>query len=144
MLIGEYTHTIDSKNRLSLPAKFRNELGSTVVLTRGLDACLFMFPEKSWKRIADKLAALPLAGSDTRGMGRFLLSGASETDVDKAGRILIPDYLRSFAGLAGKVVCAGVLERVELWSEASWNAYKKRMEEGAEKMAEKLGDLNIL
>src|SRR5579872_5045293 len=117
MLIGEYHHTLDPKKRLSLPAKFRKEVGEKVVLTRGLDSCLFLFPESSWKGIAGKLAALPLAAADTRGFSRFLLSGAAETDVDSAGRILIPDYLKDFAGLASKVVLAGVSDRIEIWDE---------------------------
>src|SRR5665647_972141 len=96
MLIGEYLHTLDSKKRLSLPAKFRKEVGRKVVVTRGLDACLFMFPERTWKDIAAKLQSLPFGQADTRGISRFILAGAVETDVDGAGRILIPDYLKEF------------------------------------------------
>lgn len=144
MLIGEYLHTVDDKNRLSLPAKFRKELGKKVVVTRGLDTCLFMFPSSSWQRIAEKLSALPIGQADTRGLGRFLLAGAIETEVDSAGRILVPEYLRDFAGLKGKVVVAGVLERVELWDEDLWKNYTRRVEKQAEGMAQKLGDLGIL
>ena len=144
MLIGEYLHTIDGKKRLSLPAKFRKEIGKKVVVTRGLDACLFMFPLKGWEKIAAKLGELPMGQSGTRGIGRFLLSGAVEVDVDAAGRILIPDYLKEFAGLRGKVVVAGMLERVEIWNEKQWTQYKHRMEKEADALAEKLGDLGIL
>jgi MraZ protein len=144
MLIGEYLHTLDSKKRLSLPAKFRKEVGKKVVVTRGLDACLFMFPEKAWKAIAEKLEKLPFGQSDTRGMSRFLLAGATETEVDGAGRILIPDYLKDFADLRSRVVLAGVSDRVEIWNEKTWEEYKRRIEKGADQMAQTLGELGIL
>lgn len=144
MLIGEYLHTLDSKKRLSLPAKFRKEVGKKVVITRGLDACLFMFPEKAWQKIAGKLAELPFGQSDTRGMSRFLLAGAVETDVDGAGRILVPDYLKEFADLRSRVVLAGVSDRIEIWNEKTWEEYKRRIEKGADQMAQTLGDLGIL
>ena len=144
MLIGEYLHTLDSKKRLSLPAKFRKEVGKKVVVTRGLDACLFMFPQATWKGIAEKLEKLPFGQSDTRGMSRFLLAGAVETEVDGAGRILIPDYLKEFADLRSRVVLAGVSDRVEIWNEKTWEEYKRRIEKGADQMAQTLGELGIL
>ena len=144
MLIGEYLHTLDSKKRISLPAKFRKEVGRKVVVTRGLDSCLFMFPLKSWESIAAKLAALPVGAADTRGMSRFLLSGAVETEVDQAGRILIPEYLKDFADLKSRVVLAGVSDRIEIWNEKTWEEYKRRIEKGADQMAQTLGDLGIL
>lgn len=139
MLIGEYTHSLDPKKRLSLPMKFRKELGRKAVITRGLDSCLFMYGAKQWERIAAKLQQLSIAQADTRGFNRFMLSGAVEVDVDGAGRILIPDFLKSFAGLGAKVVLAGVGERVEIWDEAVWEEYKRRIEKQADSMAEKLG-----
>ncbi len=144
MLIGEYLHTLDSKKRLSLPAKFRKEVGKKVVITRGLDACLFMFPEKAWNAIAEKLVNLPFGQADTRGMSRFLLSGAVETEVDGAGRILVPDFLKDFADLRSRVVLAGVSDRIEIWNEKTWEEYKRRIEKSADQMAEKLGELGIL
>ncbi len=144
MLIGEYTHTLDSKKRLSLPAKFRKELGRKVVVTRGLDACLFMFPERTWAKIAEKLVSLPIGQADTRGLGRFLLAGATETEVDNAGRVLIPDYLKEFAGLRARVVLAGVSDRIEVWNDKLWEEYKRRIERNADQMAQTLGDLGIL
>ena len=144
MLIGEYLHTLDSKKRLSLPAKFRKEVGRKVVLTRGLDACLFMFPEKTWKKIAEKLVSLPFGQADTRGISRFLLAGAVETEVDGAGRILVPDFLKEFASLGSRVVLTGVSDRIEIWDEKTWGEYKRRIEKGADQIAEKLGDLGIL
>jgi MraZ protein len=144
MLIGEYHHTLDPKKRLSLPAKFRKELGERVVVTRGLDSCLFMFSELAWRGIAEKLATLPLSQADTRGFSRFLLSGASEAEVDAAGRILIPEYLKEFAGLKSQVVLAGVSDRIEVWDEKAWNEYRRRIEKNADQLAENLGSLGIL
>lgn len=144
MLIGEYLHTLDGKKRISLPAKFRKEVGRKVVITRGLDSCLFMYPQKSWEKIAQKAANLPIGGADTRGMSRFLLSGACETEVDSAGRILIPEYLKDFAELKSRVVLAGVSDRIEIWNEKTWEEYKRRIEKGADQMAQTLGDLGIL
>ena len=144
MLIGEYTHTLDPKKRLSFPAKFRKEMGKKVVITRGLDACLFVYPMKEWERIARKIAELPLGQSDSRGFNRFLLAGAVESEVDGAGRVLIPDFLKTFADLKEKVIVAGMHTRVEIWDEGAWSAYKKRIEANADTLAEKLGDLGIL
>jgi MraZ protein len=144
MLIGEYTHTLDSKKRLSLPAKFRKEVGKVVVVTRGLDQCLFLFPRKTWQEIAAKLEHLPFGEATARGMSRFLLAGATEVEVDNAGRILIPDFLKSFAKLGTNVVLAGVSDRVELWNEHSWAKYKRQIEKGADEMAQTLGNLRIL
>ncbi len=144
MLIGEYLHTLDGKKRISLPSKFRKEIGRKVVVTRGLDACLFMFSLKAWEKIAEKVSNLPVGQADTRGMSRFLLAGAVETEVDGAGRILIPEYLKEFADLKSRVVLAGVSDRVEIWNEKTWEEYKRRIEKGADQMAQTLGDLGIL
>jgi MraZ protein len=144
MFIGEYTHALDPKKRLSLPAKFRQEIGKKAVLTRGLDNCLFLYPAKSWERIASKLNELPIGQADTRGFNRFMLSGAVEADIDGAGRILIPDFLKEFASLKGRVVLAGVSDRIELWNEKVWEEYKRRIERQADQMAEKLGEIGVL
>jgi MraZ protein len=144
MLIGEYLHTLDSKKRLSLPAKFRKEVGRKVVITRGLDSCLFMYPLAAWQKIAAKLATLPVGQADTRGMSRFILSGAIEAEVDGAGRILLPEYLKEFADLKSRVVLAGVSDRIEIWNEKTWEEYKRRIEKGADQMAQTLGEMGIL
>lgn len=144
MLIGEYTHTIDSKKRLSLPSKWRKELGKNLVVTRGLDNCLFVYTLKEWKRITDKIAELPLGQASTRGFNRFFLSGAVEVEVDTVGRILVPDFLKVFAGLEEKVVLAGIHDRIEMWDEKRWNDYKLRIEEQADELAEKLGEIGML
>lgn len=144
MLIGEYTHTIDPKKRLSLPSKFRKELGKKVVVTRGLDNCLFIYPINEWKKISEKLGRLPIGQADTRGFNRFILSGAIEVAIDSLGRILVPDFLRDFASLKDKVVLAGVQSRIEIWDEKKWNQYKEKIERNADDMAEKLGEIGVL
>lgn len=144
MLIGEYTHNIDAKKRLSLPSKWRKELGKKLVVTRGLDNCLFIYPLKEWEKITERIGRLPLGQADTRGFNRFFLSGAVEVEVDTVGRILVPDFLKEFAGLATKVVLAGIHDRVEMWDENRWSEYKRRIEGQADQLAEKLGEIGVL
>jgi MraZ protein len=138
MFIGEYRHTFDTKNRISLPAKFRKELGRSVVITRGLDHCLYIYTKAAWKAEAERVAGLSTGGAAGRGLARLTLAGAVEADVDAAGRILVPDYLKSYAGLNVKSVVAGVSSRVEVWDEKAWGAYTKSIERDAESFAEKL------
>lgn len=144
MLIGEYLHTIDPKKRLSLPAKFRKELGKTVIITRGLDQCLFVFPQSAWKKLVERFSDLSIGSTETRGFNRFMLSGAVEADIDSAGRVLIPDFLKEFAGLKTKVALAGLNDRVEIWDEKRWDAYKKKIESQGDAMAQKLSDVGLL
>ena len=144
MLIGEFAHKLDDKKRVSLPSKFRKELGKKVVITHGLDNCLFVYPIAEWKKIAERLGELGMGQSDTRGFNRFLLAGAQEVDVDAAGRILIPDFLKEFASLKGTVVFAGVHTRVEVWNDKRWKSYKDRIQKEADTMAEKLGSIGAL
>lgn len=143
MLIGEYTHTIDDKNRISLPAKFRKEVGKKIVVTHGLDNCLFLYSTREWEKISDKLGNLGMGQADTRGFNRFMLAGASEIDVDSIGRILLPDFLKDFAELKGKVVFTGVHNRIEIWNEKRWSEYKAKIEKQADKLAEKLGEIGV-
>lgn len=140
MFIGEYRHTLDTKNRISLPARFRSGLGKTVVVTRGLDHCLFIYPKLAWKKEAERIAKYSTGSQAGRGLARLMLAGAVEADVDSAGRILLPDYLKSFAGLREKGVIAGVNDRVELWDEAAWQTYTKAIERDADSFAESLGN----
>ena len=137
MLIGEYIHTIDEKNRLSFPVKFRKEMGKSVVVTPGLDKCLFVFTLKEWGSIAEKLATSSMLQSDTRSFNRYLLGGATEVSVDTQGRILLPDFLKERAGLQNKVALVGVHSRVEIWEETTWKSYKRGVEKNAEGLAEK-------
>jgi len=144
MLIGEYEHTLDEKKRVTLPKSFAKELGKKMVITRGLDTCLFLFAEDAWKKVAERLQSLSFAQADTRGFNRFLLSGAVEVEPDSAGRILIPDHQKQFAGLKRSVIFAGVSDRVELWDAGEWKRYKARIEKQADAMAEKLGEIGAL
>lgn len=144
MLVGEYKHTIDGKKRLAIPAKFRKEIGDRAVLTRGLDGCLFLFPIAEWQVLAEKLGKLTIAQQDTRGFVRLLLSGASEVEMDQLGRILVPDYLRDFAGLIKSVVIAGLFNRLEIWDAEIWKSYKSNMEKNSDKIAERLGELGVI
>ena len=144
MLIGEYTHTLDPKKRLSLPSKWRGELGSTLIVTRGLDNCLFVYPRAEWDKITEKIGQLPLGSADTRSFNRFFLSGAVEVDVDAVGRILVPDFLKEFAKLDSKVVLAGLHDRVEIWDEKRWIEYKAEIEAEADSLAEKLSQIGVL
>lgn len=139
MLIGEYTHRLDTKRRVSLPAKMRRSLGERVVITRGLDHCLFLYTTEEWGRIALKLSGLPLGQSRTRQFVRMMLAGAEEVEVDSLGRILIPEHLKSYAALSGKVVITGVFNRVELWSKEEWDSYRSSVEKRADELAEELG-----
>ncbi|MCR4311095.1 MAG: division/cell wall cluster transcriptional repressor MraZ [Candidatus Taylorbacteria bacterium] len=144
MLIGEYTHSIDDKNRVSLPAKFRSEMGKKIVITPGLDNCLFLFTMAEWKKISERLSSSSLLAADNRSFNRFMFGGAVEADVDSIGRILVPDFLRERATLKGKVVVIGVQSRVEIWNEKSWIDYKKVVEKQADTLAEKLGQVGVL
>jgi MraZ protein len=138
MFIGEYRHTFDNKNRVSLPAKFRRGLGASVIVTRGIDKCLFVYAKSAWKEHAQTFAKHSMGTSAGRGLSRLMLAGATEAEVDSAGRILVPDYLRAYAQLATKAVVAGVSDRVELWDEQAWEAYTKNIERDAEQFAETL------
>jgi len=144
MLIGEHLHTLDTKKRISLPAKFRKELGKKIIITRGLDRCLFIYSEKEWKKFAEKLEGLSFGKTDSRDFKRYFMGGASEIDIDGSGRILIPDNLKELADLKTKVVVTGVSERVELWDEEVWNKYKAGIEKKADQLAEKLGDVGMI
>jgi len=143
MLIGEYKHTIDTKKRLAIPSKLRRELGDKAVITRGLDNCLFIFPQKQWNKLIEKLSQLPLGQRDTRGFTRLMLAGASEVSLDKLGRILVPDYLKKYAGLKKNVVIAGVYNRLEVWDESKWKLFKQSTEKEVDNMAERLGEIGV-
>jgi len=144
MLIGEYTHTLDEKKRVSLPSKFRKEIGKRVVATRGLDNCLFLYEWNEWQKIAVKVSDLGMGQADKRSFNRFLLSSAQELDIDNVGRFLIPEHLKDFANLKSKIVFAGVGNRVEIWDEENWMKYKKEVEKQADVLAERLGQIGAL
>lgn len=144
MLIGTYKHTLDPKKRLSVPSKLRKEIGEKAVLTRGLENCLFLFSMKEWEVLAEKISQLPMGQKDSRGFARLLLSGASEVELDPPGRILVPDYLRDYAGLQKAVIIAGVGKRLEIWDESKWNVYKSDIEKNGDAIAEKLGEIGMI
>lgn len=142
MLIGEYTHTIDPKNRLSLPSKFRKEIGKSMIITLGLDGCLFIFTKGQWDKISQELSNSSMLKADSRSFNRYLLGQAVESEVDGAGRILIPDFLRKRID-GDKAVFVGVQSRVEVWGEKAWGEYKRVVEGEAHTLAERLGNLSI-
>lgn len=143
MLIGEFIHTVDTKNRIAVPSRFRSELGERMVITRGLDMCLFVYPMRVWERMAEKLSAFPMGEANSRGFVRLLLAGATDADVDKQGRIVIPEYLRQYAEIRKRVVITGLFDRAEVWDEERWNAYKTKTEKDADSVAQKLGELGL-
>jgi MraZ protein len=120
MFMGEYNHTIDAKGRLIIPSKFRDELGETFVLTKGLDGCLSIYPKEEWEEFERKLRTLPLTNKNARTFTRFFIAGATACELDKQGRILVPATLREYAGLAKDVVLTGNLDRIEVWSKEKW------------------------
>ena len=143
MFIGEYSHTIDAKKRISIPTKIRKELGDVAILTRGLDQCIFVYPEKEWEGIAEKLSKLPMGQADTRNFVRLMLAGAAEVEIDSLGRIIIPDSLKKYAELDSKAVIVGVFNRVELWSPERWARVQEKTESDTDRLAERLGELGV-
>ncbi len=143
MFIGEYNHNLDDKGRIAVPKKFRADLATGAVVTRGLDNCLFLYTRAEWEKLAEKLASLPFAQANTRAFARLMLAGAMDVDLDKQGRIILPEYLRGFAKLQKSVVVAGLYNRLELWDEESWNAYKTKTELESVAIAEQMADLGV-
>ncbi len=147
MLIGEYSHTIDSKNRLSLPAKFRKEMGNTVVIAPGIDNCLFVFTMKGWKEFADRLTrgdSSSVLQTDNRNFNRLIIGRAVEVEVDAVGRMLVPDHLKVYAGLADATSIIGVLNRVEIWNTTSWERYRDEYSKQTNALAEKLASTGLI
>jgi MraZ protein len=138
MLIGQHEHTIDAKNRMALPSKFRTELGNTVIITSGLDGCLSVFTQESWKDESTRWNNSTLAKIEERSVARVMLGNAAEVSLDKLGRILLPDYLKKMAGLDKNVVICGLLNRVEIWDKKKWQDYSKNAEKEVEEMVSKL------
>lgn len=143
MFIGEYSHSIDPKKRLAIPSKFRTDLKNKIVITRGLDKCLFIYPMKVWEELATKLGNLPVGEASTRSFIRLMLAGAVDVEVDGQGRILVPDFLKDYAGLSKNVVIAGLYNRLEIWDEKKWEDYKKNAEKNTDEIAEQLGKLGV-
>jgi MraZ protein len=128
---------------MAVPAKFRRELLKGAVVTRGLDNCLFLYTKIEWEKLAEKLAALPISQSNTRAFSRLMLAGAMDVEMDKQGRIILPEYLRQFAGIKKNLVIAGLYNRLEIWDQEVWNAYKRQTETESGAIAEKMGELGV-
>lgn len=143
MFIGEYHHTLDDKGRMSIPVKFRAALAEGAVVTRGLDRSLFLYPKSEWTVLAQKLSSLPLGQADTRAFARLMLAGAMEVETDGSGRVNLPEYLRTYAGLKKDVVVAGLYNRLELWDEETWRTYAAQTEAQGNDIAERLAGLGV-
>ena len=143
MFIGEYSHSLDLKGRLAIPAKFRKRLSSGAVVTRGLDCCLFLYTAEEWLKLAAKLSSLPIARAKSRAFSRLMLAGAMDVRIDRQGRILIPDYLRQYAGLSRQAIVAGLYTRLEIWDAAIWKKYKVKTEKDSIEIAEAMGELGV-
>ncbi len=143
MFIGEYTHTVDVKGRLNIPSKFRETLGEKFFLTKGLDNCLFVFPEDEWVKFEEKLKTLPLTNKNARAFGRIFFSGATECSIDKQGRINIPQNLRDHAQLIKDAIVIGVASRIEIWGRDAWDTYNNPENISYDDIAEQMADLGI-
>ncbi|MEK9155538.1 MAG: division/cell wall cluster transcriptional repressor MraZ [Patescibacteria group bacterium] len=143
MFLGQYNHTIDDKGRLAVPMKFREALAHGAVVTRGLDSSLFLLPLEEWGKLAGSLATLPLGQANARAFARLMLAGAMDVQLDKQGRCVVPEYLRSYAGLRKDVVIVGVNTRLELWDAERWATYTSQTEKDAESIAEQLGAFTV-
>lgn len=142
MFIGEYQHSIDAKGRIIVPSKFREELGYRLIMTKGLDNCLFLYSMEEWKKFEDKLVNLPIASKEARAFVRYFFSGAVECEIDKQGRLTIPPHLRDHARIGKELVTIGVMSRVEVWSRQEWEQYDSSSL-GYDEIAEKMAELGI-
>jgi MraZ protein len=143
MFTGEYKHTMDDKGRLTMPSKFREPLGDWLMVTKGLDGCLFVYTKEEWTVLEEKLKKLPFTNSNARAFARFIFGGAAESELDKQGRILLSGHLREYAGINKDVIIVGVGTRIEIWSTENWEVYNKKTEDSYEELAEKMVDLDL-
>lgn len=143
MFIGEYKHLLDEKGRVAVPAKFRKSFKSGAIVSRGLDHCLFVFEKKEWNAFIEKIKSLSIYRANSRAFNRMILAGAMEVDLDSQGRVLLPDYLREYAGLKKQTVIAGLHNRLEIWDEDSWKKYKDKTEASFEDIAENLEGFGV-
>jgi MraZ protein len=144
MFLGEFHHNLDNKNRIAIPSKFREGLKDTVIITRGLDGSLALYPQSAWQVILEKLSNLSIVKSNSRAFSRFMLSGAMDVVLDKQGRIVIPEYLKKYANINKKAVLVGLFDKVEIWSEDRWDKYRINTEKNSNEIAEKLGDIETI
>ncbi|MDO8582215.1 MAG: division/cell wall cluster transcriptional repressor MraZ, partial [bacterium] len=130
MFLGEYQHTIDEKGRMAVPVKFRHDVESGAVVTRGIDKCLFLLPKAEWEKLAEKIVNLPSGQANSRTFSRHMFANAMDVELDKQGRVILPDYLREYAGVKKNVVVAGLYNRIEIWDAGTWEKYKETTEKG--------------
>ncbi len=143
-LTGEFRHALDDRGRVAVPVRFRGRLAQGATLSRWLDGCLAVFPAETWDDLAARIQALPTTNANARQFGRFMSSGAVEVELDRQGRVLVPSYLREYAGLSlGEVVVVGALNRLEIWAPSRWTPYRSQIEGEPEALAEHLADLGI-
>ncbi|SKC78875.1 division/cell wall cluster transcriptional repressor MraZ [Maledivibacter halophilus] len=143
MFIGEYLYTLDKKGRINIPSKFREDLGERFFITKGLDNCLFVFPESEWRNFENKLKGLPLTNKSARAFVRLFFSGATECSLDKQGRVTIPQNVREFAELEKEVAIIGVSTRIEIWSKNNWDKYNDTANISYDDIAEQMAELGI-
>lgn len=143
MFIGEHSHSIDEKGRLSIPAKFRPAFKQGIIITRGVDHCLWLYTMPEWRRLAEKLAALPITQQKSLAFARLMLAGAWDAKLDSQGRVIVPDYLREFGNISKQVIVAGLLNRVEIWDAKKWAEYKKSAEQNSEDIAAGMAELGV-
>jgi MraZ protein len=144
---GEYQHSFDDKSRISLPAKFRKEMGKKVIIAPGIDNCLFVFTVKGWKEFTDRLSnstSTSVLQTDNRNFNRLIIGRAAEVDVDGVGRMLVPEHLRLHAGLTVKSTIIGIVNRVEIWDSATWETYRNEFGKKTDNIAEKLISAGII
>lgn len=141
--MGEHHHNVDDKGRMIVPSRFREGLGATFVITRGMDECLFIYPMDEWERLESQLKSLPFTKKDARAFTRFFFSGATECELDKQGRISIPSTLRHYAGIKKECVVIGVSTRVEIWSKEQWETYFEESQESFSEIAENIVDFDF-
>jgi MraZ protein len=144
MLTGEFRHNLDPKRRLSIPSRFRKEIGDGAFLTAGLDGCLAIYPQSRWNQFVEKLLNLPMGKGDNRAFLRNFSAKAVEVEFDSLGRVLVPEYMKSYAGLIKDIVVVGALDRVEIWDSKRWQSYKESSERNSDNIAEKLGEMGII
>lgn len=143
-LTGEFRHALDDRGRVAIPSRFRGRMAEGATLARWLDRCLGVFPAEEWNVLAEKIRALPMTNPNAREFARFMSSGAVDIELDRQGRLLVPSYLREYAGLTeGEVVVVGALNRLEIWAPSAWQPYRTRIEDAPEELAAHLQDLGI-
>jgi MraZ protein len=143
MFLGEFSHALDDKGRLTIPAKFRDGLAGGLVITRGIDHCLAVYPRQVWDHLAERISKLPISQRNARNFSRLMFSGAADFVPDRQGRVLIPQPLRDYAGLDGDAVIIGLHDRLEIWNPENWTALRTEVEENPESIAEQLQELGI-